>query len=292
MASPADDLELRTAYAADPARRRELIRFVRAIHGLDLAEWSERGLWDERYRPFSLFAGARIVANVCAYTMDMVIGGRRQPAVQLSAVGTEEGLRRRGLASRLTEAALAWAEPHAELVYLYADDAAVPFYRRRGFRPQAEHLVRLPVRGGEPLPGRRRLIPDDPSDLALVWRKARQRAAVSGRLGVLNPELLAFHALHALRGRMSYVEPLDVLVACRRERGVLTVYDVVGEVMPPWSGLYAYLRAPDDHAAELRFEPDRLAIAGGERVAVSQGLHVRGALPVSEPLIFPFTGQA
>jgi GNAT superfamily N-acetyltransferase len=289
-----DGLTLRSRYWDDLPAREAFKRFLVQIHGLDLSLWEQRGFWDDAYTPFSLFDGDRIVSSVCLYSTDMVLDGRRCRLGQISGVGTAPERRRRGLNRWLTERALEWAAPDHEGCFLFADDEAVPFYRRCGWEPVVETAAALTVEPAGRRPGLRRLDPDDASDLALVYDLASRRRAVSDVVGVHNARLTMFHFLYGLRRDAYQVPDLDVVVFFRVDGLRLTLFDVVGPEVPPLSELHPYLAVWRHDEIEFRFVPDLMGVTATRRVPI-EGNHTHVAPGFRRPAgdwQFPHTAHA
>jgi GNAT superfamily N-acetyltransferase len=295
MTTRIDGYTFRHAYWDDPRARAAYQAFLVDIHGLDLGRWEQRGFWDDRYVPYSLFDGERIVASVCLYDMDMVVAGRRCRLGQFSGVGTRPELRRQGLSRWLGEQAMRDAARTHEGFFLFADDGAVPFYQRCGFVPVEQQLqtIATPTLPA-PRAGLRRLDPGDASDLALVYQLARERAPVSHVLGVLQPRLLMFHFLYTLQDCTYYVADLDVLLAFRVNGAELTLYDVVGREVPPFAALHPYLATRPHRAVAFHFVPDRMDITPtGARPVPGDNAHIDARLRLPGPgCAFPFVAHA
>lgn len=287
-------LTLRANYWDDGQATKAFQDFMVEMFGLDFTTWRELGYWDDAYRPFSYFDGERVVANVCVYSLGMVVNGERVAGAQFSAVGTLPAHRRQGLNRQLNAAAEVWAQPRHSFIFLFADDEALPFYRRLGFTPAVESQPVLPVRGCRPEPGLYKLTVDNPDARTLIYDLAQRRTHVSDRLGALNPRLLMFHVLYMLRDHVYHVPALDVVVLCRRAAERLTIYDVVGPSMPDFGVLYPFLAAETDREVVFAFWPDRLGIDRGIglRPLASNNLHLKGDFDTSQPVIFPFTSHA
>jgi len=299
MEASLSDLTMREGYWHDARAKAAFCRLIRDTFGLDFSAWDTAGYWDDRYCPFTWFdRDGEAVSSVCLYTMNLVVDGRRQVAGQLSAVATRPVWRRRGLAQRLAEEALqrSAGQGHA-FQYLFSDDEARSFYRRLGFVAVEEQVTAIDLIGRDPLPGARRLDPAHAVDLALIHRLARERAPVSGKLGVLNDRLVMFYALGPLRDAPWHVEPLDVVVLGSRNAGVLTIFDVIGRRIPALAELYPFLADRLDVRIVVRFEPDQLGDLHalgcvGVQPLTGNNLHVRSDFPLRGPVVFPLTAQA
>lgn len=299
--APTHSVHLRTAYWSDPAAKAAFCALAQDAFHLDLSEWDAAGFWDDAFHPFTYFdPTGRAVANVCVYSMRLVIAGRPVKAAQLSTVATVPALRRQGLARTLTNAALAWAEATGhEFIYLFASDYALPFYSALGFSPVAEHLTVLSLSTSSLTrqPGATPLNLATPADRALLYRLALGRCPVSRQLGALNARLLLFHALGRHRAGTMYLAPFDVAVLFRRTATTLTIYDIVGRRLPPLVDLLPFILNPGDREVVLRFMPDALgdlsALGRCElRLHAGSNLHLRGPAPLDPPFVFPATAEA
>jgi GNAT superfamily N-acetyltransferase len=253
-------LTFRSRYWDDRDAKAAFRKFLFAIHGLDLGLWDERGFWDDAYTPFSLFEGNRVVSSVCLYSMDMVVGGRPCKLGQISGVGTLPEFRRRGLNRELTRAALEWASPTHAGFFLFADDDAVPFYRKCGFEPAPETCWTTRLEKATPRSGLRKLDPKDDRDVELVYGLACAREPVSDVVGAFNPKLLMFHWLLRLRENGYYIPDLEVAVFARTDGDVMTLIDVVGKEVPPLRVLHPYLPAAAGGEVRFGFMPDRMKV--------------------------------
>jgi GNAT superfamily N-acetyltransferase len=286
------DLALRTEYWDDLKAREAFKRFVLEIHGLDFSEWESAGYWDDAYTPFSFFDGDTVIASVCIYLLDAVIEGEATRLAQVSGVGTLPDWRRQGLNRRLTDIGLDWALGKHAGVFLFADDDAIPFYERCGFRPVEEYVEVVDV---TPVPNRGGAVKLDPgrkSDLDRIYQRAKNRAPVSDRFAVLNEKLVMFHALRGLRDHAYEIPDLDCVVFYERSGDCLRIYDVVGGSIPTLNELYPYIADGCDRTIELHFQSDKLEPGGTtSRVLRGNNPFVMGEFPIERP-VFPFTARA
>ena len=287
-------LTYRENYWDSPRLKRRFIRYLVQVFGLDLSLWDKRGYWDPGYRPFSYFDGSELVANVCVYSMDMTVRGKKCRVAQLSAVGTLEEYRRKGLGTDLMARALDWAQNNHEFSYLFADKNAYGLYRECGFSPTAEYKPCLAVGGGAARADIVHLDVERKDHLELIYHLASARIPVSDLLGVSNERLLMFWCLYALRNFVYYVPKLDVLVLYKREGDRVTIYDIVGTSVPPFSEIYPYICDEQAETVDFLFMVDKLNLTDYDLVRTDDnGTHVRGAFPLGNTkFIFPITSQA
>ncbi|MFH1681204.1 MAG: GNAT family N-acetyltransferase [Candidatus Eisenbacteria bacterium] len=287
-------LTYRSHYWDDRSAKGAFKEFLVSLFGLDLGLWDAGGFWDEQYMPFSLFDEDRIVSSVCLYSMEMTIGGKRRRVGQFSAVATLPSFRRRGLARRLTEKAVEWASDTHEGFFLFASDEAVPFYARCGFSPIRETADTLVIDPPPRRDGLRKLDMGSDRDIERVHEIASERAPVSDTLGALNPKLLMFHCLYALRDCVYEVADLDTVVLFKPERGRLVLFDVIGRRVPPFAELYPYLAREPHEEILFLFMTDKMGIEPtGKRTMKENNAHIDPAFPLPGPrCLFPYASRA
>jgi GNAT superfamily N-acetyltransferase len=292
---PPEGLTFRHGYWEDADATRRFKEFVDAIHGLDLSLWEAKGFWDhDNYTAFTLFEGDRVVATTNLYSVEMQVEGERRRLGQFSGVGTLPGCRRRGWNRWLTRRAMEWAEPSHAGFFLFADEAAKPFYASCGFVPLDESLDLLRRESPPAQPGLRKLNPDDDEHLRLLYRLACQRSPVSDQLGAWSPKLLMFHCLYTLRDHLYHLPALDLAVFCEVVEDRLTVYDVVGRRLPPFEVLHPYLSQRPHREVCFRFMPDKLDVRPDCTIPLSDSnAHVFPPLRLPRPRCsFPYCSHA
>jgi len=289
------NLTFREDYWDDPKLKKRFIDFLIHIHRLDLSLRDQMGYWDNLHRPFSFFEGDKLVASLCIYSMDMMVGGRRCRVAQFSGVGTLEEYRRMGLNRQLTEKALIWARPNHDFFFLFADTDAYPFYEKCGFRRTLEQRERIGIKGQKMIPGAEKLDTQRQDHRDLIYRIASERAPVSMQLGVYTPKLFMFWCLYFLKENIYFIAERDLLVLHERKDGVLTIFDVVGKNVPPFDVIYPYIAGETDEFVEFEFMTDRMNLGRtGKFVAVeTNGTHLMGDFPLeTDNFLFPLTAHA
>lgn len=284
---------LRTAYWHDLAARQSFKDFILGIHGVDFSEWDSAGYWDDDYSPYSYFEGERLVASLCIYTMPALVNGEFCKVAQVSGVGTLPECRLQGLNRRLHEIALADTLAAHRFVFLYADDEAVPFYRKCGFRPTPVHAVIAPLPEVAPDRGIEKLDLNDGAVRDSLYRLACDRALVSQVFSTLNPKLEMYHLLYRLRDYTWRIPALEAVVLMKRDGAKVVVYDILAPEMPRLQQLAPFLAAGGAREVEFRFPVDQLDVPSRRlRELAGQNVHVMGAFDLGPQPVLPFTSQA
>jgi GNAT superfamily N-acetyltransferase len=283
----------RTAYWDDLAARQAFKRFILGIHGVDFDDW-DSGYWDDDYRPYSYFDEGRVVASMCIYTMPAMVNGERCRVAQVSGVGTLPGYRLRGLNRKLHQVALAEAMPKHRFAFLYADDEAIPFYLKCGFRPVTAHaaVVPLPPQPA-PAPAMHKLDLAVPAVREMLYRVASERGPLSHVFSTHNPKLVMYHLIYRLRDHIWHVPSLDAVVLMKADAGKVIVYDILAGEPPRFDDLAPVLSAGGAREAEFRFAIDRLhAPPPILRGLAGHNVHVMGDFPLGSHPVFASTSQA
>ena len=284
---------LRTAYWHDIAAREAFKDFIDEIHGVDFDEW-DSGYWDDDYRPYSYFEGGRVVASVCIYTMPAIVHGESCRVAQVSGVGTLPEYRLKGLNRRLHEVALAEALPGHRFVFLFADDEAVPFYRKCGFRPVDVHAMVVPLPATTAAAPRiEKLDLASPALRETLYRLAAERAPVSHDFSTHNPKLVMYHLLYRFREHTWWVPELDAVLLMKFDGARVVLYDILAQRLPSFEQLVPLLASQGAREVEFRFSPDRLQAPPGQpRALAGSTVHAMGAFDLGPSPIIPFTSQA
>lgn len=286
-------LAFRSRYWNDPHARSAFIRFIHAIHHVDFGEWEAAGYWDDDYIPFSFFAGERVVANVCIYTMPAIVNGERCKVAQVSGVGTDPEYRLQGLNRRLHEKALGWALQEHRFAFLFADTDAMPFYAKLGFSGVVDQAPFLRLPGTAPREGLEPLDLRQSSVRAAVYELACARAPVSHVFANFNPKLVMYHALYGLREHAFRIAELQAVVFVRRQGSRVVVYDVLARELPRFDALYPYLTTGAEEEFEFRFPTDLLQPGPVHlRAVAGSNAHVMGPVADVGRWTFPFTAHA
>lgn len=120
-------------YKHNDKLRHSLDRLVQETFGITFEKWFQAGEWDRTYVPHAWADGDEIIANLSTTSLTWRLDGEDLAAVQVGTVMTREAYRGQGLNSSLMKKAI---ENHrdADLMYLFADEEAIPYYEKYGFK--------------------------------------------------------------------------------------------------------------------------------------------------------------
>jgi GNAT superfamily N-acetyltransferase len=241
----------------DPARRRALLALLDdGFPGLStrIAGAAAAGhRWEDVTEPFVAWEGGDAIGHVGVLIHRVQLAGAPTEVAGIHAVVTRSDRRGRGVARRLLDDALAWADARFPLAKLATEVPGV--YARHGFEPFTLHRFHVEHAGGEdrgrPLSANER-----------PWLEAllAARTPLSHRLASLDPGWLVGIDLALQRRTLTDLFVLDeigAVVDWEVAAGVLRLHDVFARALPPLADLLAL--APRHERVELHFCPDRLA---------------------------------
>jgi predicted acetyltransferase len=87
-------------YASDVIKREQLYPLFERVFGINtstLTDFSNRGLWNDEYLPYTFFDGNQAVANVSAFSLSMNINGKLTNCMGIQSVMTDPDYRKNGL---------------------------------------------------------------------------------------------------------------------------------------------------------------------------------------------------
>ena len=220
--------DYRTCYQEEPRLRESLHTLARDTFGLDLERWYRAGDWGDRYRPYSLLHGGRVVANLSVSPMDFHLLGNELHLVQIGTVMTHPDYRGRGLIHFLMARALADWRGKCGGFYLFANRDTLEFYPRFGFARTREFRHSMALSPGAPRRAARRLIPELREDRSLLlahYQRGNPYALLSWEH---NPGLFFFHCGGALREHLYYLPEFDLVAVAQYQGDTLYCQELLG----------------------------------------------------------------
>ena len=194
-------------------------QLAKETFGITFESWYQENHWNENYMPYSFHDNGKVVANVSANRMTLLIDGIEINAIQIGTVMTDPDYRRRGLAFELFQKIFEDFDTTTPLYYLAAEPEAMSLYERCGFKevPVMKYSVQRPNKpytkpSAEPSNDTFSML--KPVEMAfealLDWKK--KSTLKGGRFDVINDEhVLAFYWFHGFDKKL-YALGEDTLI--------------------------------------------------------------------------------
>jgi len=257
-------LAFRRDYFGDLKAWQALVDLLKDTFDIDIGPLQQMGGPDPSSMPFGWFADdGRLAANLSAFSMPLVINGRRVNAAAFQSGAVRPPWRGHGLYRDLTRKALAWCEEKAfEAIVLYTDKPSL--YEPYGFHSLSLHAYsgKVPAASKAQTPARR-LDPLEKADFELLRMALQTRAPVSNVFAVRESAAMFLINTQLDPGvRISWIEQERAAVAWKMDTpGHFTLLDVVSENIPSLAAIMGALEI-EAEAVDVMFCPDKLGWSG------------------------------
>ena len=270
-------LELRTGYFGDRPSFLALVDLLFDTFEIDIGQLDRMGGPGPTSMPFGYFDEAgRCVANFSAFSMPLVIDGRRARAVGYQSGAVRPEYRGKGLYRDLMQRAFGWAEAEGfELGLLLTDKPGL--YEPYGFRIVEQHMFMGTVPAAATAQPCRHLSIESDEDVKLIRSILAERMPVSERFAVAGQAVeFLLNGCFDPSIRLSHMADHDAVVAWREEAGTFHLLDIAGRDIPSLAQVVSALK-PSAERIAVYFSTDRLDWNGeAERYEGSCELMVAG----------------
>ncbi|WP_032122173.1 GNAT family N-acetyltransferase [Clostridium amazonitimonense] len=213
-------------YKDDLALRNSFNSLTEKTYGFNFKQWYEDGYWKDKYIPYSLLDGDKVVSNVSVNIMDFLILGEEKRFVQIGTVMTDEEYRGQGLSRALMEVVLKEWEDKCDLIYLFANDSVLDFYPKFGFEKCNEYQYFVKRIKDDKSESIRKMSMDSDKDREFVYNIVCNTIPISKVSMKNNASLIMFYCTYFMKESIYYIEDYDAVVICDFNEDVLYVQDV------------------------------------------------------------------
>ncbi|WML32897.1 GNAT family N-acetyltransferase [Clostridium sp. OS1-26] len=216
----------RCNYKDDSVLRNSFNSLTEKTYGFNFKQWYEDGYWEDKYIPYSLLDGDKVVANVSVNIMDFLILGEQKKYIQIGTVMTDEEYRGQGLSRALMEAVLKEWEDRCDLIYLFANDSVLDFYPKFGFDVCNEYQYSINKIKEDKSEKIRKMSMDNYNDREFVYNIVCNTISFSKVSMKNNASLIMFYCTYFMKDSIYYIEDYDAVLICDFNEDVLYVQDV------------------------------------------------------------------
>ncbi|MBU5484470.1 GNAT family N-acetyltransferase [Clostridium sp. MSJ-11] len=213
-------------YKDDSILRNSFNRLTEKTYDFNFEQWYEDGYWGDKYIPYSLLDGDKVVSNVSVNIIDFLILGEQKRYIQIGTVMTDEDYRGQGLSRALMEMVLKEWEDKCDLIYLFANDSVLDFYPKFGFDVCDEYQYSINKTKEGKIEKIRKMSMDDDKDREIVCNMVRSTLPFSKVSMRNNLSLIMFYCTYFMRDNIYYLEDYDGVVICDFNEEVLYLQDV------------------------------------------------------------------
>lgn len=216
----------RRNYKDDSVLRNSFNSLTEKTYGFNFKQWYEHGYWEDKYIPYSLLDGDKVISNVSVNIMDFLILGEQKRYVQIGTVMTDEEYRGQGLSRALMEVVLKEWEDRCDLIYLFANDSVLNFYSKFGFDVCNEYQYSINKIKEDKSEKIRKMSMDNYNDREFVYNMACNTISFSKVSMKNNASLIMFYCTYFMKDSIYYIEDYDAVVICDFNEDILYVQDV------------------------------------------------------------------
>lgn len=286
-------------YAKDVHKREKLFPLFERVFGIKastLADFSNRGLWNDDYMPYTFFVGDLAVANVSAFPLAMKINGENTNCIGIQSVMTDPDYRRNGLMKILFQKMLDDIDKTYESAFLYTSSPEL--YTPFGFKVIKQHYFKKDYAQPsiKPKHSLTKLEPltdlDDLKTLTEVFKKRDPLSNIFSPLTYLG--CLYFNLYNPwIYEKFFFIDELKTIIVFEVLDGTLRIFDMIAETVPSLEELCSSIPSAF-HTIEFYFNPDIFNLVELEAIEFisANKLMARGSLQLENKyFMMPLTSE-
>lgn len=284
-------LQFRSDYFRDRAAFKGLVDLLFDTFEINIGQLDRLGGPDPTSMPFGYFDEAgRCVANFSAFSMPLIVDGKRVRAVGYQSGAVRPEYRGQGLYRNLMQRAFGWAEAQGFAMGILLTDKP-GLYEPYGFRVIEQHMFVGVMPVAATVQPCRHLSIESDADVKLIRSVLAARMPVSERFAVFGQAVeFLLNACFDPSIRLSHMPGRDAVIAWREEPGTFHLLDIAGRDIPSLAQIVSALKTSAERVA-VYFPTDRLDWNGeAKRYQGSCELMVTGdpgAILKSGPFVLP-----
>jgi len=275
-------------------RKEYFIFLSKVFPRANFVEWYQKGFWTKNYIPFSIIQSNKIVSNVSATFMDIVIKGKNYKAIQLGAVGTIPEYRNQGLSRIMMDYVLNKYKGEVDLFLLFANNEVLKFYPRFGFRNINEKVFSSNSVLSNKKYSARKLNIKDQEDYHLLLDLLKERNILTKILGCRNYGFITmWHVLNYYANNLFYLKEEDAIVIKTENDETLHILDIIyRKLFNVQTALSKVVESDRIDIIQYYFPPDQLKYGYDKIENDSSYLFIRGEIELEGELLkFPETAH-
>ncbi|PGY99120.1 GNAT family N-acetyltransferase [Bacillus cereus] len=244
-------------------KREQLFPLFEEVFGITsqtLNDFSEKGYWDYTYKALSCLQEDKVIANVAAFSLPLLINGEKINAVGIQSVMTHPNFRRQGLMTRLMSKMIAEIDKQCECALLFTETPEL--YTSFGFKVVQEYLMTIPYdKNNNKDSLLRKLDYYNEEDRQLIHETIDSSQRLSNKFSTLNFQSSFYLNMYDTKWneKLYYSEKLDALIVYEVDNEKLKVFGVFAPVLPVLDEICAEITESFTEI-EFYFSPDQLGI--------------------------------
>ncbi|TKI86695.1 GNAT family N-acetyltransferase [Bacillus mycoides] len=244
-------------------KREQLFPLFEEVFGITsqiLNDFSEKGYWDYTYKALSFIEDDKVIANVAAFSLPLLINGEKINAAGIQSVMTHLNFRKQGLMTRLLNKMIKEIDKQFECAFLFTETPEL--YKSFGFQIVQEYLMTIPydnkINKDSIL---RKLDFYNEEDRNLINEIIENSQRISNMFSTINYRSSFYLKMYDLKWneKLYYSKKLDTMIVYEVENEKLKLYGVFAPVLPILDELCEEI-SESFTKIEFYFCPDQLGI--------------------------------
>ncbi|PFA10654.1 GNAT family N-acetyltransferase [Bacillus cereus] len=244
-------------------KREQLFPLFEEVFGITsqtLHDFSEKGYWDYTYKALSFIQDDKVIANVAAFSLPLLINGEKINAAGIQSVMTHPDFRRQGLMTQLLNKMIEKIDKECEYAFLFTETPEL--YKSFGFQIVQEYLMTIPYdKKNNKDSILRKLDFYNEENRNLINEIIENGQRLSNMFSTINYRSSFYLKMYDLKWneRLYYSKKLDAMIVYEVENEKLKLYGVFAPVLPILDELCEEI-SESFTEVEFYFCPDQLGI--------------------------------
>lgn len=244
-------------------KRKQLFPLFEEVFGITtqtLNDFSDKGYWDDTYKALSFLQEDKVIANVAAFSLPLLINGEKINAAGIQSVMTHPNHRRQGLMKQLFSKMIEEIDEQCECALLFTENPEL--YKPFGFQIVQEYLMKVSYENKSDKDSQlKKLDFYNEEDRQLIHEMIENGQRLSNTFSTLNYRSSFYLNMHdsTWNKNLYYSEKLDALIVFTVENQKLKLYGVFAPVLPILDELCKEI-SEEFTEIEFYFCPDQLGI--------------------------------
>lgn len=244
-------------------KREQLFPLFEEVFGITtqtLNDFSEKGYWDNTFKALSFLQDDKVIANVGAFSLPLLINGEKINAMGIQSVMTHPNFRRQGLMTHLLDKMIVEIDKECDCVVLFTEKPEL--YAPFGFNVVQEYLMTIPYdknKGNDFL--LRKLDYYNEENRQLIQETIDSSQRLSNKFSTSNFQSSFYLNMYDVKWneKLYYSEKLDALIVYEVDNEKLKLYGVFAPVIPVLDEICGEISERFTEI-EFYFSPDQLGI--------------------------------
>ncbi|PGB03734.1 GNAT family N-acetyltransferase [Bacillus toyonensis] len=244
-------------------KREQLFPLFEEVFGIEsqtLRDFTEKGYWDYTYKALSFLQDNKVIANVAAFSLPLLINGEKINAAGIQSVMTHPNHRRQGLMKQLFSKMIEEIDEQCECALLFTENPEL--YKPFGFQIVQEYLMKVSYENKSDKDSQlEKLDFYNEEDRQLIHEMIENGQRLSNTFSTLNYRSSFYLNMYdsTWNENLYYSEKLDTLIVFTVENQKLKLYGVFAPVLPILDELCEEISG-EFKEIEFYFCPDQLGI--------------------------------